>query len=215
MRHITVLALLLFSHSVANCQFFKTYKTGYYYSPSGQKVVGLISSMAFTKDIFFKTDKAAKSVKINIEDLKALVITESTSGYDSLTVMAEGEDGNKKYFAQFLFSSPVTKFYYKFKNNDRPGVPTMTTGITSNPSARGSSPSFSNTYSWKASGSHSGLLEIIMYSKGNTSFELTKRNYIEVLTKAFADSPSHVSQLKNNDVKYKNIEEFLGSYSSK
>lgn len=215
MRHFTILTLLLLAHSVAHSQFIKTYKAGYYYSASGQKVDGLISSMAFTKEIFFKTEKGAKSEKIKIDDLKAFVITESMSGFDSLIVMAEGEEGKKKYFAKFLFGSPVTKFYYKFKNNDRPGVPTMTTGVTSNPSARGTSPSFSNTYSWKASGFHSGMLEILMYSDGNTSFELTRKNYIDVLTKALADSPSHLSQLKNNEVKFKNIEDFLESYSSR
>lgn len=210
MRHFFLLSVAMLLNASAYCQIFRTYKTGYYFSTSGQKVEGLISSTPYAKEISYKSAKGSKPVKIAIEDLKAIVVIDIIS--DSLTVMKDNT--GEVYFAKFLFESPAAKFYYRFKKVVQGGAPVMTSGVTSNPSARGSSPSFTNTQRWSSGALYSGMGTELMVTDGSGSVEITKKNFTAILIKVLADSPAHVSQLKNKEVKYKNLEEFLETYHS-
>lgn len=209
MRYFTLFSLLMLCYVSANCQAFKHFKKGYYFLESGQKVEGYIIPQPFMKEIIYRSDKGSKTERIKISKLKAVVTTEDN--YDSLTVLSD--DKGEKYLAKFLFASPITKFYYKYVRIVQTGAPVMSMGVASNPGARGTAPSFTNTMSWKSS-TYTGTLPVLMYLEGSLTFEITKKNYTDVLIKALADSPKHVSQLKNKEVKYKNVEEFLESYSS-
>jgi hypothetical protein len=202
-----LLSLLLCISSKA--QIFKEYHDGSYYTLAGQKVTGIISVLLYKDRIFFKADKDASSEKIMINDIKAIII--SYPDADSLTVLTEDNKDDKKYFAKFLFATPTTRFYYKFREHNVGGAPTMTIGGAPNSSA-GSQPAFHNTYTWSHSASYSGTMQIPMYLDGNSTHELTKKNYVEVLSKALADVPDLVQKIQNNEFKFKELDEIFDEY---
>ncbi|WP_207534775.1 hypothetical protein [Desertivirga arenae] len=209
MKLIASASLLFLSLSV-NAQLFKSYHPGCYYTPEGKKVTGYISSQPYSTSIFFKSEKDGKAVKLDIRDLKSVI--NSGNQLDSLTVLTEDSDRNKSYLADFLLESPKIKFYHKLKPYSSGGAPTMTTGVSANPSARGSAPSFTTTTSWRTSPVYFGMKTQVMYSDGSTTHRLTKSNFRALLLDAFSDSPEHVQQLQNKKVKYKYVEDFLMSY---
>jgi len=210
MKLITSLLLLLVSVSTVKAQFFRAYHPGCYYTKDGKKVTGLISSQPYSTTIYFKANKDDKPTKLSIKDIKAII----NSGQlpDSLTVLTENSDIEKSYFAEFVVESPKIKFYHKLKKITSGGAPVMSTGVSVNPSARGSAPSFTNTYSWSSSPTYTGLKPILMYTDGNTTHILSKSNFRVVLLEALSDSPEHVKQLQGKKVKFKRVEEFLMSY---
>ncbi len=199
---------LLFCFS-SKAQIFKNYHDGSYYTHTGQKVSGLIAFLPYKDRIFFKADKDASSEKIMINDIKALII--SYPDIDSLIVLTEDDKDDKKYFAKFLFATPTTSFYYKFREYNSGGAPTMTIGSAPN-SSTGSQPAFHNTYTWSHSPIYSGTMKIPMYLDGNSTRELTKKNYVEVLSKAFADVPDLVQKIQSNEFKFKQLDEIFDEY---
>lgn len=209
MKLITSLVLLFISLTV-NAQLFKAYHPGCYYNKDGKKVTGLISSQPYSTVVYFKANKEDKPTKLPIKDIKAII--NSGQSPDSLTVLTENSDIEKSYLAEFVLESPKIKFYHKLKKISTGGAPVMSTGVSSNPSARGSAPSFTNTYSWSTSAIYTGLKPILMYSDGATSHVLSKSNFRAVLLEALSDSPEHVKQLQDKKVKFKRVEEFLMSY---
>jgi hypothetical protein len=204
---LTMFCLFLCISSKA--QIFKNYHDGSYYTLAGQKVSGLISVLIYKDRIFFKAGKDASAEKIMISDIKAIVI--SYPGVDSLTVLTEDNKDDNKYFAKFLFATPTTSFYYKFREHNTGGGPTMTIGGAAN-SSTGSQPAFHNTYTWSNSPGYSGTIKIPMYLDGNSTHELTKKNYIDVLSKAFADVPGLVQKIQNKEFKFKQLDEIFDAY---
>lgn len=212
MRKTILIFIALFISCATQAQIFKTYKEGYYYNTSGQKVTGVISFLPYKDHIFFKPDKDGSSEKIHIEDITAVVI--SRPMHDSLTVMTEENKENKKYFAKFLFASHTTKFYHKFRAYSSGGTPTMGLQAVPNMGSTGSQPAFHNNIVWSTSPSYSGTMQIAMYQEGNTTYEITKNNFIEVLSKAFADAPDLVQRIQNKEFKFKNLDNIFVEYKS-
>ena len=204
---LVLLSLLLCKSS--NAQIFKNYHDGSYYTLTGQKVSGLMSYLLYKDRIFFKADKDANSEKIMINDIKAIITT--YPDVDSLIVLTEDNKDDKKYFAKFLFATPTTSFYYKFREYNTGGAPTMTIGGAAN-SSTGSQPAFHNTYTWSHSPGYSGTIKIPMYLDGNSTHELTKKNYIDVLSKALADVPDLVQKIQNKEFKFKELDEIFDAY---
>jgi hypothetical protein len=195
-KNLLVVIIILFSIS-AKAQ---DYREAYYFNSSGQNISGLISMSPTDNRIRFKKNKDASSEKIKIEDIKSVVLIGLIN--DSLTVLNEGKKDNKKYFSHFLLASPNTRFYIKYREYNNGGVPTMTnTGL--------------NTYRLTTSHSYYGTAEINMYEEGNTTYELSKSNYIEVLSKAFADVPELAQAIQNKEFKFKDLNKIFIQYKQK
>ncbi len=151
------------------------------------------------------------SQKIKIEEVRAVV-----TRADSLTVMTEDNKPSKKYFAQVMIATPTMHLYYKYKFMHWGPGPTMAIGVTPVMGATGTAPRFANTLSWKGpSGQYPSTKQVPMYQEGNTTFELTKSNFITVLTKALADVPDLVQRIQNKEFKFALLEEIVNLYFSK
>jgi hypothetical protein len=204
MRRILLFFIALFICYNTNAQLFKSYNEGYYYNTSDQKISGLISSQPSKDCIYFKPNKDARSEKITIKDIKALVILTGRSK-DSLNVLTEDNNENKRYFATFFTSTPYMRFYNKIVVANFGGTPTMSIRPASS-NANGT------TIAWTTSRSYSENVQIIMYRDGSTTYELTKKNYIDVLSKAFADDPDFVQKLQHKKIKFNNPYQIFEEY---
>ena len=207
-RFLIFLVVLLFAASAKAQPYVK----GYYYNISGQKISGLIKFMPNWDYIHIKADQNASSDKVKIKDISSIVMMYGgLTGTDSLTVLTEDNKENKRYFAKFHFATPVTKFYSKFESVSSGGAPSMST-LSNVPSSTGGG-SHSITH-WSNSSVYYGTEQLTMYSDGNTTHELTKKNYIEVLSKAFADVPDVVQQIQSNKYKFKQLGDIIIQYQS-
>ncbi|MBC7399319.1 MAG: hypothetical protein H7289_05185, partial [Mucilaginibacter sp.] len=117
MRPILFLFFLLIVSS-ARSQTTQNWKNGYYYTSSGEKVSGSINYKAYNNAFKFRST-TGEEVSIKITQVKALVIPDEA---DSVTVLTEGGNESKKYFAKVAGASPTTKFYYKLKAQRKGGV---------------------------------------------------------------------------------------------
>lgn len=162
------------------------------------------------KAIGYRSSKEDKKQKINIEDIKAIVVY----GKDSLVVMTEDGDVRKPYFAKALEVKSPVKFFAKFKAERRGGSPVMSTGVTSVPGARGSASSFRNTYSWSNSRSYnSGLEKVYMYEKAGSTYEITKDNFAEIIKSAFPEDLDLQTRMASKELKFKHLDEIFEKYA--
>src|ERR1700733_3343790 len=122
MCKVFIVPLLLLLYTSAEAQGFFP---GSYYTPSGEKVTGLIFIPANRTVLVFKKDDDAKREKVEMGEIKAVVIPALS---DSLVVITEDNKDDKKYFAKFLFATPVTTFYYKIHEQFHPGNPDVPLG---------------------------------------------------------------------------------------
>jgi hypothetical protein len=192
MNKVLLLPLLLLLSIAAQAQD-KYFLPGTYYTPSGEKVTGLIYIGTPTAvHLFFKSDENAHFKKIAIADIKAVVIPLRN---DSLVVVTEDNKDDKKYLAEFWCATPVTTFYFKIREDFHPGNPDVALG-------------------GPVSKSPGSVLKkfIPMYLDGNTTREITKANYIDVLSKAFADDPALVQKIQNKGFKFKELDEIFDEY---
>jgi hypothetical protein len=166
---------------------------GTYYTSSGEKVTGLLYVPTPTAvHLFFKSDENVHFKKIAIADIKAVVIPLRN---DSLVVVTEDNKDDKKYFAEFWCATPVTTFYFKVRETFHPGNPDVGLG---GPMAK----------------SPGSVLKkfIPMYLDGNTTREVTKANYIDVLSKAFTDDAALVQKIQNKEFKFKELDDIFDEY---
>ena len=188
-----LLVPLLVLLSIAAVAQDKYFHPGTYYTTSGEKVTGLLYIPSPTAvHLFFKSDESARFKKIAIADIKAVVIP---SQNDSLVVVTEDNKDDKKFLAEFWFATPVTAFYFKTHEWFTPGAPDVALGAPVSKS-RGSVNSKS----------------VPMYLDGNTTHEVTKANYIDVLSKAFADDSALVQKIQNKEFKFKELDDIFDEY---
>ena len=209
MRKTILLALFCFTLS-AKAQ--KVFNSGYFYDNDGKKVRGLITFVPSDDKFYYKAVKTADAEKIKIEDIKALVLVRLNEN-DSLTVLTQDGKDSKKYFGKVIAVTPTTHLYYKFKSTTSGGM--MISQSPSYNSMGNGGSHITNNYSWQMSPYYSSSKAVPMYQDGNTTYELTKGNYIEVLSKAFADVPDLVKQLQNKEFKFKELDKILSEYRSR
>jgi hypothetical protein len=210
MRKIVLLVLCC---GMLSAKAQKVFNSGYFYDNDGKKVKGLITFVPSDDKFYYKTEKTADAEKIRIEDIKALVLIRLNEN-DSLTVLTQDGKDNKKYFGKVIAVTPTTHLYYKFKSTSSGGM-MMTQSIRPSFGQSGANSHAEYNYSWSASPYYSSSKAIPMYQDGNTTCELTKGNYIEVLSKAFADVPDLVKQLQNEEFKFKELDKILAEYRSR
>jgi hypothetical protein len=210
MRQILLLICIFSITVTARAQFGASkYKSGYYYSSSGQKLSGLISFNPAFDRLYYKENEEAKYQKIKINDISALIITDKEIP-DSLSVMTEDGKGNKKYFAKLVINSPATKIYYKFVSINTGGAgPTMTTGVAPNSSGVG----VHNTYTWSTRAGYSGTISIPMYEENGTTYEITRSNFKEILTKVLVNKPDLIQQINDKTLKLKDMNKIISIYN--
>ena len=132
------------------------------------------------------------------------------TGNDSLTVLTENNKENERYFAKFFFVTPTTRFYNRYIGTSGGGIPSMTSLSVPNSTNNGSH----NITRWSTSARYFGTEQITMYQDGNTTYRLTKSNFIEVLSKAFADVPDLVQQIQNKKFKFKQLGDIFYQYQT-
>ena len=192
MKKVLLVPLLVLV-SIAAAAQDEYFLPGTYYTPSGEKVTGLIYIGSPTAvHFFFKSDENAHIKKIAIADIKAVVIPMHN---DSLVAVTKDNKEDKKYLVNFWFATPVTTFYYQIHIRLTAGNPDVGLGA---PVSRSSGSVNSNL--------------VPMYLDGNTTREITKANYIDVLSKAFADDPALVQKIQNKAFKFKELDEIIDEY---
>jgi len=190
MNKVLLVPLLVLLSIAAQAQQFLP---GTYYTLSGEKVTGLIYiGRPDAVHLFFKSDESAHFKKIAIADIKAVVIPLRN---DSLVTVSEDNKDDKKFLAKFWCATPVTTFYFKTHEWFTPGAPDVALGAPVSKS-RGSVNSKS----------------VPMYLDGNTTHEVTKANYVDVLSKAFADDSALVQKIQNKEFKFKELDEIFDEY---
>lgn len=204
MRRILLLIAVVFVNSMASGQ---TFVAAHYYDGAGKKKSGLIHFYIGQYYIVFRTDQDSKPENVNISDITAVVIP----GQDSVAVVTADNNPHKKYFAKTFFSTPTTHFYFKHSmyGGGSGGAPHMTT-LSNVPSS--TSNSLHSVNIWSTSNNFSNSQDLLMYSDNNTTYEVNRRNYIDVFSKAFAEQPDLVKRIQNKEFKFRNIFELIDAY---
>jgi hypothetical protein len=186
------------------------FSPGYYYDGNDQKNIGLIQIDPTADYLKFKKDSAGKSEKIKIENIKSVImITGFPRGNDSLAVLQDGNSKSNKYFGKLIVVTPNTALYNKFMDLRFGGAPNMS--VYNVPNSRNNTGSHA-IIRWSMSRVYTYSRKLIMYQDGNTTRELTKKNYIEVLSKAFSDQPYLVQDIVNKRYKFDQVNDPIERY---
>jgi hypothetical protein len=202
MRKTLLLILILFINTITRAQGFVP---AHYYDLIWKKISGLIRFDASDDRILFKSDQNSKPEKVSIKDISAVVILNS----DSLVVMTRDNNPHKRYFAKPYTQTATMSFFYRYESASFGGAPQLTT-MSNVPSA--TSNAVHTVSRWSTSPVRSYSSTQIMYWDNNTTYELTKHNYIEVLTKAFADAPKLVKRLQSKEFKFYDVNKIFKAY---
>lgn len=202
MRRTLLLILILSTNTIAGAQGFVP---AHYYNLAWKKVSGLIRFDAADDRILFKSDQNSKTEKVSIKDISAVVIPNS----DSLVVMTRDNNPHKRYFAKPYTQTATMSFFHRYESASFGGAPQMTT-MSNMPSA--TSNAVHTISRWSTSPVRSYRDDEIMYWDNNTTYELTKHNYIQVFTKAFADAPKLVKRLQNKEFKFYDVDKIFKAY---
>lgn len=188
------------------------YAKGRYYDLAGNKTIGLIKLYPDEDRLLYKADEKAPKVKVKIKDISAVIIEHSLTEPDSLIVMTEDNKPNKQYFARLVAVSPVRSFYLKYHSVHVGGVPSMTS-MTTQSAATGA---YTTTNRWTSGGSRSfaGEEAQAMYQEDNTTYELTRSNFIQILSEAFTDQPQLAQEIKDKKYKFKSAIALLERYQA-
>lgn len=202
MRRALLFILILSTSSIARAQGFVPAR---YYDLGGKKISGLIRFSPADDKILFKSDQNSKPEKVSIKDISAVVIPNG----DSLTVMTIDNNPHKRYFAKPYRQTATMSFFYRYESASFGGTPQMTT-MSNLPSA--TSNAVHSVSTWSTSPVRSYSSTQIMYWDNNTTYELTKHNYIQLLTKAFADAPKLVKRLQSKEFKFYDVNNIFKAY---
>lgn len=176
------------------------YSKGYYYNISGEKISGLINFSPARDYIRFKTEERASDIKVKIKDIGSVVFPDGVFGSDSLTVMTEDKKPDKRYFAKLEATTPVRKFYLKFVavSGGGPSVSSMSTP--------------SGGIHWLPGQSYTLHGRRPMYQDGNTTYELTRNNFVDILSNSFTDAPAMAEEIRKKKYKLDNVIWLLEKY---
>ncbi|WP_421939102.1 hypothetical protein [Pedobacter sp.] len=210
MKRFSLLLVCCFTCLFTHAQLFTTpFFKGAYYDLQGIKHTGLVYFTPLSATLRFKEKEEDKVQKIDISLLKAIVVSGSK---DSLVVLSYEGKAEKRYLGKLIATSPGRKFFCKYEPVGG-GSPMMSIGATANPGARGSSPSFSNTYTW-SSRNYYGLKTVYMYEEGSTTYELKRGNYVEILSRDLSDKPELVKQIVSKKLRYGDLGKIFSAYNT-
>jgi hypothetical protein len=189
MYKILVVPLLLLLCISSNAQ--STFITpGSYYTTSGHRITGIIMLEAYHGYLYFKQGDRGSRVKVDIDTLKAVMLPAEA---DSLVVVTEDGKNNRKYFGKFLFATPTTTFFYKFRQLNYDGIKW---GVNDGEKTLG----------------QTETKFIPMYLDGNTTRQLTRGNFVDVLSLALADDAALVQKIQNKELKFHDLDTIFDEY---
>lgn len=189
-KSFLVLIVLLFSFNAA-AQFFREFTPGYYYNTNGEKITGLIHMNIWEDHILYKIDKDASKQKIKIADIRSVIYYS-----DSLSVKTYKKD--KYYFAKMALNGPI-KLFYKFDQ-----YPSNTTS----PNMR----TFSRLTDYSSGNIYGDTKKQPMFENGDMTDELTKKNFIEVMSKILVHYPETVKSIQTEKLKFKDLGDIVEKY---
>jgi hypothetical protein len=169
---------------------------GYYINSSGEKIAGSIEIQVHDDYLFYKAANKNFYDRVKIDQIQSVVVNDAGHRLDSLVVLTEDAKDSKKYFAKPVVASKTTNFYVKAKFNhwgtsDNPNIATA---------GQGTGPFRSND------------IIVRMYSDNGTTHELTRSNYKDILSKAFADYPALSQQIIDGYYKFREIDDIFDQY---
>jgi hypothetical protein len=205
MRKILLLLCILSITISAKAQIFgKHYDEGFYYDPAGVKHTGLISWSPPHKSIFsgsgdyiyFKPEKKAEKIKLKNTQIKSFALRDDSVKMDSFVVSVNKEFKNAP-FLQVLLDNDVK--IYSFAEMASSGG--MTTPGAGGTMIVGPGYSYINTKYYYG-------------SNPNDVISLTKKNFIEVMSKIMADKPDVVEKIKTKKLRYKMLGDLIELYKT-
>jgi len=214
MIRITLLSLLFVALLGFSAKAQDEENQDYYINTAGQKIEGVITVHYGNDFIWYKADKATKKdTKISINDIKTVVVTHQTkkeSYVDTLCVVADGSSKDqKKYFGKLMLSSPTLHVYIKFK--EIPGG--LVYDIRYTTAAAMQAQTGVGQWEW---GQDRDKMILMYQEKGSDlTYELTSKNYIDILSKGVADYPDLAEQIQNKTYKFKEISKICDQYRDK
>jgi len=186
----------------------------YYITTSGQKIEGVISLNYANDFIYYKpTKETRKDTKVPINDIKMVVVSwhsKKESHVDTLCVVADGTSKDqKKYFGKLALTSPSMHIYYKSK--DMPQLPTYTIRYTTAAAMQAQN----GVGQWETGQGGEKLTPMYQEHGSDVTYELTSKNFIEILSKAVADYPDLAEQIQSKTYKFKEINKIFQQYADR
>ncbi|WP_316832289.1 hypothetical protein [Pedobacter aquatilis] len=194
MRNSIILFLLIFTGVNAKGQSAKDYKFGHYYTKKGDKISGFLYCSSNLNSLVYKQDSETPQQTINLDDVQSVVLASSN---DSLVVKTQDNKSGKKYLATQVASTPEMNFFCKYTVYTTAGSQSMSMSAAPTMAASSGRGIYTNTNSFSSASGVTGVDEAYFYEAGDTTYELTKKNYIDILSKAFADNPVLIKQLQS------------------
>ena len=198
MRQSIILFFVVFINLNASAQSIKDFRYGYYYTSEGKKVDGFLYCSSTLNSIVFKQDNETEQVTIGLDKIKAIVLANSN---DSLVVKTEDGKEKRRYLATLVASTPTRNFFCKYMVYSTIGSKSMS--MSAAPS--GGSGLYGNAGSFSSTSGVTSVEETYFYEDGNSTYQLTKKNYVDVLSKSFADNPVLIKQFQSNYLGFKDL----------
>jgi len=202
MRNSVILILLIFLVSSIKAQEPKDFKFGHYYNLNGEKISGFLYCPPNLNSIVFKLDNETPKETISLDKIQSVVLAASK---DSLVVKTEENKLNKKYLATLVARTPERNFFCKYRIYTSGGAQSMSMSAAPTMAASGGRAIYSNANSYSTTAGVTSVEETYMYEEGNTTYQLTKKNYIGILSKAFADNPILIKQFQSKYLGFEDL----------
>ncbi|WP_231464151.1 MULTISPECIES: hypothetical protein [unclassified Pedobacter] len=210
MLKLNLFAGLIILSLSASAQSAKDYKFGHYYDTNGQKIDGFIYCPPSLNSIVYKSDNETEQKTLSLDKIQSVVLS---GGKDSLVVKSENNKPNKLYLASVAAITPTTKFFRKFNIYTMVGSASRSMGSAPSMQTSNGRANFASTTSFSSGASTTGIDETFFYEDGNTTYELTKKNYIDILSKAFADNTALTKQFQSKYLGFDDLAMIFKKYN--
>lgn len=202
MRNSIILSVLVLLCINAKAQSSKDFKFGHYYNLKGEKISGFLYCPPNLTSLVFKQDNETPKEIISLDNVSSVVLAANN---DSLVVKTQDNKASKKYLATQVASTPGRNFFCKYSVYTTAGSQSMSMSAAPTMTASSGRGIYSNANSFSSTSGVTGIDETYLYEEGNTTYELTKKNYIDILSKAFADNPVLIKQFQSKYLGFKDL----------
>lgn len=198
----SIIMLLVFVCINASAQSRKDYKFGHYYNKKGEKISGFLYCQPNFNSLIYKQDNETPQQTIALDNVQSVVLAGSK---DSLVIKTQDNKPGKKYFAKQVASTPARNFFCKYSVYTMAGSPSMSMNAAPTMAASSGRAIYTNTSSFSSTSDVTRVDETYLYEEGNTTYEINKKNYISILSEAFADNPVLIKQLQSKYLAFNDL----------
>lgn len=206
----SIVVLLVFITINVKAQSPKDYKFGHYYNKKGEKISGFLYCPSNFNSLVYKQDSETPHQTISLDDVQSIVLAASN---DSLIVKTQDNKPGKKYLAKQVASTPERNFFCRYSIYTTAGSKSMSMSAFPTMAASSGRGIYTNTNSFSSASGVTGVDETYFYEEGNTTYELNKKNYITILSKAFADNPVLIKQLQSKYLGFNDLGSIFKKYN--